>query len=128
MAQFGKGIYMSILSRGISIAIALATLASCASGIEKKVKDAERNAPNWYDDRKKDILDQGYRDFNDVPETPDRKPLLEQVEKEDADLQKEIEAFENDPKARTPQEDGLEDPGEFAKRVREEVEGGLPDS
>jgi hypothetical protein len=109
----------------LAIAVCI-PFAACASGVDDRVREAQEGAPDWYESRKDDVLDQGYREFTDVPQSPDRKPLLEQVENEDKDLQEEIEKLKNDPKARTPQEDGLEDPADWARRIREEVEAGAP--
>jgi|GEM_PF-3824280 len=100
-------------------------VASCASGVETRVEQAEENAPNWYEQKKEEVLGRGYPEFSSIPTESPRGPIPQEILDGEADIDAQLEALKIDPKAKTPEEDGLENPSVWAQKKREEIEKGL---
>ena len=100
-------------------------VASCAAGVKSRVEQAEEDAPSWYEQKKEEVLGRGYPEFSGIPTESPRGPIPQDILNGEADIDAQLEALKIDPKARTPEEDGLENPGVWAQKKREEIEKGL---
>lgn len=111
----------------ITLSLAIPVLVSgCASKIKDQVEAAEENAPTWYEKQKDEVVNRGYPEFSSIPQTSQRGPIPKEIVEGEEGLEAQVKQLDNDPKAQTVAEAGLEDSGEWARRMREEVEKGIP--
>lgn len=110
----------------IASVLAIPVLATgCASGIKKRVDEAHETAPTWFETQKEEVFGRGYPEFSSIPVSSPRGPVPQELLDGDGQLEQEVSDLDKDPKAKTPQEENLEDPRIWAQKKREEVEKGV---
>ncbi len=96
--------------------------AGCVSNVKNQVVSAVEKAPEWFENRRDEVVGQGYPDLRDVPQGSQyAQQDKDKLRTEDEALLAEAENIRKDPQARSPsEEEDREDPNDWADDVRSE--------
>ena len=106
------------------IFVTLATLAGCASSLER-VQAVRAAAPSWYEDRKTELRGEDYPKLTEIPVITDQTRPGQQLSLRQEEVERVLAAFDADPRS----EGVTETPEEilaWARGVRVAVERAIP--